>query len=62
MRRKKEIKPVEPQSRTEPTTPALEALAKLPEKISSRWRWGSLTGLRPISARRRKGVRNEQIS
>lgn len=33
MRRKKEIKPVEPQSRTEPTTPALEALAKLPENI-----------------------------
>ncbi len=33
MRRKKEIKPVEPQSRTEPTTLALEMLAKLPEDV-----------------------------
>lgn len=33
MRRKKEIKPTEPQSRTELTNLALEALAKMPEDV-----------------------------
>lgn len=33
MRHKKEIKPIEPQNRPQPTTLALEMLAKLPEDV-----------------------------